>query len=129
VTAVSLLADRHDRCTAELQAALGTEHSAALMDHGARLDFAEAIDTAMGRPRGERASGGKPSDRATTRLTRRESEVAGLVGRGLSNREIAQTLVIAQRTAETHVERILTKLGFTTRAQIAAWMADQQRSN
>ncbi|PPJ21611.1 ATP-binding protein [Nocardia nova] len=129
VTAAALLADRHERCVATLQSTLGNQDLAALMDSGARLDYAEAIDIAMGRPRGERRSGGKPSERAATQLTRREREVAGLVGRGLSNREIAQTLVIAQRTAETHVERILTKLGFTTRAQIAAWLADQQRSN
>ncbi|MFD4194097.1 LuxR C-terminal-related transcriptional regulator [Amycolatopsis thermoflava] len=56
-------------------------------------------------------------------LTKRELEVAALVENGLSNREIAQRLVIAKRTADGHVERILSKLGFTSRAQIAAWMA------
>lgn len=60
-------------------------------------------------------------------LTRREYEVATLVSRGLSNREIAGNLVIAQRTAETHVEHILTKLGFNSRVQIAAWIAEQSR--
>ena len=53
-------------------------------------------------------------------------EIAGLVAQGLSNREIASKLVISQRTAETHVEHILTKLGFTTRAQIAAWIAEEE---
>jgi DNA-binding NarL/FixJ family response regulator len=56
-------------------------------------------------------------------LTPREREIAGLVARGLSNREIAAELVIAQRTAETHVEHILSKLGFNRRSQIAAWSA------
>jgi predicted ATPase/DNA-binding CsgD family transcriptional regulator len=56
-------------------------------------------------------------------LTRRELEVAVLVERGLSNREIAERLVIAKRTADGHVERILAKLGFSSRAQVAAWMA------
>ncbi|OBJ26728.1 ATP-binding protein [Mycobacterium colombiense] len=56
-------------------------------------------------------------------LTKRELEVAALIENGLSNREIAERLVIAKRTADGHVERILAKLGFSSRAQIAAWMA------
>ena len=54
-------------------------------------------------------------------LTRREREVASLVSQGLRNREIAQELFISQRTAEGHVENILSKLGITCRAQLAAW--------
>jgi DNA-binding CsgD family transcriptional regulator len=54
-------------------------------------------------------------------LSRREQEVAALVARGLSNREIARTLFLSERTAENHVQHILTKLGFGSRAQIAAW--------
>lgn len=57
-------------------------------------------------------------------LTRRENEVAALVAQGMTNREIAEHLVISQRTAEAHVEHILTKLGFRSRAQIAGWVAD-----
>lgn len=57
-----------------------------------------------------------------TGLTRRELEVAELVGQGLTNRQIADALVISLRTAEGHVERILAKLGFTTRSQVAAWV-------
>ena len=55
-------------------------------------------------------------------LTRRELEVAALVADGMSNQEIADKLVIARRTAETHVAHIMTKLGFNGRAQIAAWV-------
>jgi len=43
-----------------------------------------------------------------------------------SNKGIAADLVISQRTAEGHVEHILTKLGFTSRAQVAAWIAASQ---
>jgi DNA-binding CsgD family transcriptional regulator/Arc/MetJ family transcription regulator len=57
----------------------------------------------------------------TPELSRRESEVAGLVAEGLSNREIARRLVVSERTAETHVQHILTKLGFASRSQVAAW--------
>jgi predicted ATPase/DNA-binding CsgD family transcriptional regulator len=59
-------------------------------------------------------------------LTRRELEVAGLVAAGLSNREIAAKLVIAQRTVDTHVQNILGKLEFRGRAQIATWFTARQ---
>ena len=56
-------------------------------------------------------------------LTRRESEVAGLVARGLTNGQIAAALHISERTAENHVQHILTKLGLHTRTQIAAFIS------
>jgi len=56
-------------------------------------------------------------------LTPRQREVAALVAQGLSNREIADRLVITERSAESHVERIRTRLGFRSRAQVAAWVA------
>ena len=59
-------------------------------------------------------------------LTRRELEVARLVGAGLSNREIADRLGRSQRTVESHVEHVLRKLGFGSRTQVAAWIADRQ---
>jgi len=57
-------------------------------------------------------------------LTPREREVAALVARGLTNREIAAELVIAERTADTHVSNLLGKLGMKTRSQIAAWAVE-----
>jgi DNA-binding CsgD family transcriptional regulator len=56
-------------------------------------------------------------------LTPREWEVAELVARGMTNREIAETLVLSERTAQNHVQHVLTKLGLANRSQIAAWMA------
>lgn len=61
-------------------------------------------------------------------LSARELQVAGLVAEGLSNREIAATLTISQRTAANHVQHILGKLGFANRAQIAAWATTHRRS-
>ena len=60
-----------------------------------------------------------------TGLTRRELEIAELVAQGMSNKEIAGRLVISTRTVEAHVEHILTKLAFTSRSQIAAWMTER----
>ncbi len=58
-------------------------------------------------------------------LSAREREVAALMAQGRSNREIAAHLVVSERTAEVHVSNILGKLGFTTRAQIAAWAIEK----
>jgi DNA-binding CsgD family transcriptional regulator len=58
-------------------------------------------------------------------LSPRELEVARLVGRGLTNKQIGQTLYVSERTAENHVQHILTKLGLRNRSQIAAWASGE----
>ncbi|MDV7355186.1 protein kinase [Rhodococcus oxybenzonivorans] len=88
--------------------------------YGRNLGDDEAVAFALGR----QSQGAKTSLSDTpVALTRREREVANLVAEGLTNRQIAERLVIAQRTAQGHVEHILSKLGFTSRTQIAAWVA------
>jgi pimeloyl-ACP methyl ester carboxylesterase/DNA-binding CsgD family transcriptional regulator len=64
----------------------------------------------------------QPSSPTTDRLSTRELEVAVLVAEGLTNQQIGQKLFIAPRTAETHLENIRQKLGFRSRAQVAAWV-------
>jgi DNA-binding NarL/FixJ family response regulator len=59
-------------------------------------------------------------------LSPREREVAVLVARGLTNRQIAEELVVTEGTAAKHIENILNKLGFTSRAQIASWVVEQR---
>lgn len=54
-------------------------------------------------------------------LTEREREVLELVAQGMSNKEIAQNLVVSERTARTHVSNILSKLGLVSRTQAALW--------
>ena len=86
---------------------------------------AEAIAFARGKAPPVRARERRPHE-SEFELTDREREVAVLVARGASNKEIARALVISPRTAERHVTRIMTKLGFGSRAQVASWVAEQQ---
>jgi DNA-binding NarL/FixJ family response regulator len=67
------------------------------------------------------ARGHAPDDEPWRPLTSREFEVARLVTEGLTNAEIASELAIAPKTASSHVEHILAKLGASRRAEIAAW--------
>jgi len=83
------------------------------------------VEAAVGYALREAEPSGVP-DESPNPLTRREREVAELVASGLSNKDIAAQLVISLRTAEGHVEKILAKQGFRTRAQIAAWVTQQR---
>ena len=58
-------------------------------------------------------------------LTEREREVAALIGQGKASREIAEILVVNTRTIEKHIENMLSKLGFISRAQIAVWASEK----
>jgi predicted ATPase/DNA-binding NarL/FixJ family response regulator len=96
----------------------GSDYRAGLRSpHAANVAFAldEPEETVVRADTGEVAG-----------LTRREREIADLIGSGLTNKDIAAKLVISPRTAEGHVEHILSKLGFTSRAQIAAWVAEHR---
>jgi DNA-binding CsgD family transcriptional regulator len=63
--------------------------------------------------------------RAEDPLTAREREVAGLVAQALSNREVARTLVLSERTVESHVRSILAKTGLTSRTELTRWYLQQ----
>jgi DNA-binding CsgD family transcriptional regulator len=80
-------------------------------------------------PRSRQPSPHRLTKKTFEGLTQRERVVAALIARGKSNREIADELVIAPRTIETHVHSILSKLGFTSRAQIAVWAAEKGLSH
>ena len=106
-------------CERNSRATLGADGFRAAFGRGASLDLDGVIAFATGRP----TAAGVPQPRSAPSgvLTRRETEIADLVGRGMTNREIAEKLVISRRTVESHVENILGKLGFTSRSQVAAW--------
>jgi DNA-binding CsgD family transcriptional regulator len=106
-------------------AAISKPRFEAEFEAGRRLGRPAAMALALGRP-AEIASvaDGVAADKAGTGLlAKREAEVAALVAEGLSNRQIGARLFISERTVDSHVRSILNKLGFGSRAQIAAWMA------
>ena len=83
---------------------------------GVRRDRAQALARRL-----EGASG-----RADGELTAREQEVAALLADGLTNGQVAERLFISPKTAAVHVSNILTKLGLSSRAEIAAWVVRHQ---
>ncbi|WP_236244599.1 LuxR C-terminal-related transcriptional regulator [Streptomyces sp. CC210A] len=154
--AAPFMAASHERCERETRGALPTAEFERMLRHGAGLDFDEALAYVLEEPsarlpddvprdtpspaaaRTARSAAPPPSPRGTARaagsagpysgteLTRREREVADLVAAGLGNQEIAARLVIARRTAESHVGRALAKLGLTSRTQLAAWVHERR---
>ena len=116
----------HERGLAAARRLLDEQRFSRAWQAGAAMDLEQAVRYALVPPttNSDWRSGDSQLN-STDVLTRREAEVAGLIARGLSNRAIAAALVIAEGTAERHVSNILDKLGFTSRAQIAAWVARQ----
>jgi non-specific serine/threonine protein kinase len=114
----------HDKSVVAARAALGDQAYAAAFRRGRQMPLARALDDAEQTRRSTRS--GQMDAGGTGSLTSREEEIAGLLAQGLSNKAIAKSLVIAQRTAETHVANILVKLGLTSRSQVAAWVAEQR---
>lgn len=108
------------------QITAGTRKDRVFVDaylRGQSLPIEEAITLALSAPAPEPAPA-----RAASPLTAREEEVAGLVGQGMTNQEIADRLFISLRTAQGHVENILRKLGLSSRTQVAAWVLQRQTS-
>jgi DNA-binding CsgD family transcriptional regulator len=116
----------HETYQSRARQALGEAAFARAYSVGQGMSFDNAIAYALGTTT-DVASASTGAEASSGVLSRREFEVAELVARGLTNRQIAATLVISQRTAEGHVEHVLTKLGFTSRAQIAAWVTAEKR--
>ena len=109
------LRDLTESLLAPARAALGAAADV-LTAEGHRISVDDAVAAALSHEPEQpwRAGGG-------VSLSRRETEVAQLVARGLTNRDIARQLVLSVRTVDVHVDRILTKLGFHSRTQLTAW--------
>jgi DNA-binding CsgD family transcriptional regulator len=119
----------HERIVADLRTRLDEAAFASAWAQGRALSAEAALEEALAllAPRGANApttaqpstpSGGKVS---AWPLTPREAEVAALIARGRTSKEIADALVITERTADTHATHIRDKLGLGSRAEIAAW--------
>ena len=113
--------DRVDAAMEDAQRMLGPEAAAVALGQGRSLDFVEAVSLAQ-----KVAAKATRAEVAPMGLTRRELEIAVMVAQGMSNRDMATRLVLAQRTVEGHVENIRTKLGFHSRTQIAAWAVERK---
>jgi len=94
-------------------------------ESGRAMSAAQLMSLAREAPGGPR--GGKAANRAGG-LSKRELEVARLVASGMTSRAIAERLFLSERTVESHLEHVLTKLDFSSRAQVAAWFAEHVRS-
>ncbi|MCW0193354.1 MAG: LuxR C-terminal-related transcriptional regulator [Rhodococcus sp.] len=113
-----ILSPHHDKAANDAQKALGKGAFDKQFHRGIVMTEGEAVAYALD----EHHRVPETSSTEAIRLTRRELQVAELVAQGLTNRAVAEHLVISPRTAQGHVEHVLTKLGFTSRAQIAAWV-------
>jgi len=117
-----------------LRARLGAPAVARLWAEGRSTQAADAISTAIGDLTIDLGSPAVPAPHAAagappeSTLTPREREVVALIRRGLTNRQIAEELVISPGTAGRHVANILAKLGFSSRAQIAVWSVNDERA-
>ena len=131
-----LLELARDRLGAAAAAALFAEGREMTADDAVGYALGSHIETAGGLPGVPGHAGAIDADRpgaaawadparraAASPLTAREHEIVVLIARGLTNREIADELVISPATAARHVANILSKLGFTSRTQVASWAA------
>src|SRR5712691_2390116 len=100
-------------------ARLGTRKSESARNDGETMSTARALDYALGEDRQQAVAA---TD--TGLLSRRERDVVALVAGGMTNREIAERLFIAERTAEGHLERIRNKLGVRSRTEVATWAVE-----
>jgi predicted ATPase/DNA-binding CsgD family transcriptional regulator len=112
-----------DRWLAPIRAKAGRA-AGRLLAEGRKLSPEEAVGLVLANEPDDASRLG-PRRGSSSALTRREAEVAALVARGLTNRDIAAQLFLSVRTVEVHVDHVLTKLGFRTRTQLAAWALEE----
>ena len=146
--------DRYERELESIRQALGERAFSSAWEVGRALDTDDAVREGMGElpgaseePAYSADDAGQPFARAGASdsrgspaafepvpapggpsavdiVTRRERDVAILLARGLTNRQIAQTLVVTEGTAANAIRRVLQRLGFQNRAQVAAWAVE-----
>ncbi|WP_394428452.1 ATP-binding protein [Streptomyces sp. SGAir0957] len=120
---IPVLHELHAEAAAQARSALGDEGCRDAFAEGGLLPLDAVVELALTVGPGAATAAGSPACGPADALTPRERQVSALVGDGLTNREVAAELAVSKRTVDSHVEHILTKLGFTSRAQIAALRA------
>lgn len=113
-----LAADRQS-CDRRLTRALGHPAYSVAFERGLAQDVDESVQLVLNSSKHPATSRVEPD----TPLTQRELEIARGIALGMTNRQVASSLAVAQRTAEAHLENILMKLNLTSRSQVAAWIA------
>ncbi len=114
------------RTEADVRKVLGEKEFEYQFEEGARMEVDRTIDYALGEESSDEAELSS-EDALLALLTPRETQIAQLLAQGLTNKQIAQTLVIALRTVDSHVEHIFTKFGVNSRTQVAVLLATQRR--
>ena len=107
-----------------LRQILGEEATTLAWDTGRATSIEQAVELALAAAEAPPTAPTGPSNRSGQRVTDlspREQEVAALLAHGLSNRQIAERLMVTERTVAAHIEHILDKLGFASRHQVGAW--------
>jgi non-specific serine/threonine protein kinase len=114
----------YKRTQENVQAQLDSNVNPALVKEGWQMTLEEMVEFAVSAGGNQEAE--PVDDNVQGGLTKREREVASLIARGRSNREIAQEMTVSEKTVETYVTRILGKLGFESRVQVALWAAEKK---
>ena len=150
ISAFGPLETDFEQTAAQVRNELGEARYLSILDGRPALSMDQAVEVALNSaraayvsPQAEGSAGHKNSAAHCTaksvlvdpysqhggpQLTEREEQVAALVAQGRSNKEIAAELVLSHRTIGRHIERILAKLGFTSRTQIASWVVGRIRA-
>jgi DNA-binding CsgD family transcriptional regulator/tetratricopeptide (TPR) repeat protein len=120
--------EKYERWLVTARQALSAEVAAAAWAEGQEMQADQVIGYALATREPVAATAGTgagpPPAHGSDQLTARQREVAALIARGLSNRQIGRSLVITERTVAAHIEHILNKLGFVSRTQIGVWAAE-----
>jgi len=120
----AIMEEFHQRAAAKAAGTLGAARYDALHAAGAAQPLDAIVPLAVSDAdelTGAAGSRGRPAGG----LTKREQQIAAMVASGLSNREIAEKLVISKRTVDAHVDHIFAKLGISSRVQLTVWLRDQ----
>jgi predicted ATPase/DNA-binding CsgD family transcriptional regulator len=110
-----------------LRHSLGQDEFRSAWEAGRAMSIEQAVELALAATQSAPPQPEQPPDDSRQRgaeLSPREREVAALLAEGLTNRQIAEQLVVTQRTVASHIEHILEKLGFASRHQVGVWAAE-----